>query len=339
MNLPQRCLGLAATLAMTVAVAPTRAQPSAPLADPSLDVYATPAQMIDIGARRLNLRCSGSGTPTVLLEAGQGMTSMSWRKVQPALARSMRVCSYDRAGLGFSDPGPLPRSAPAAADDLHALLRAAKIAPPLVLVGHSLGSYIVRLYANAHRDGVAALVLVDPVSETFAQDAPEAAAREAKLSAENTDYGRRCGEAAHKGELTGATPAAQACVPPPRPAFSTRLNDTLRARMASPSYWDTGLSERDSEATNIAAVRAARTPLGALPLVVLAADGTNDGLAPAERAAADAGYDAGRKRIAALSSAGHVVRVAHSSHNVQEDRPDAVIEAVEHLVAQLRRKP
>lgn len=338
MNLPLR-MGVAATLAMILPSVPSRAEPAPTVPDATLDAYAAPAESIDIGGRRLDLRCSGSGTPTVLLEAGQGMSSMSWRKVQPALARSMRVCAYDRAGLGFSDPAPLPRTARAEADDLHALVRSAKLAPPLVLVGHSLGSYIVRLYVDAHRADVAGLVLVDPVSETFAQDAPDAAAREAKMSAENTEYGRRCGEAAHKGDLARATPAAQACVPPPNPGFSTRLNDVLRARVASPSYWDTGLSERESDAANVAAVRAARTPLGALPLVVLAADGTNDGLAPAERAAADAGYDAGRKRIASLSSAGRVVRVAHSSHNVQEDRPDAIIEAVEHLAAQWRRKP
>ena len=185
MNLPLR-MGVAATLAMILTSVPSRAEPAPTVPDATLDAYAAPAESIDIGGRRLDLRCSGSGTPTVLLEAGQGMSSMSWRKVQPALARSMRVCAYDRAGLGFSDAAPLPRTARAEADDLHALVRSAKLAPPLVLVGHSLGSYIVRLYVDAHRADVAGLVLVDPVSETFAQDAPDAAAREAKMSAENT---------------------------------------------------------------------------------------------------------------------------------------------------------
>lgn len=300
--------------------------PSAP--DRALDIYAAPAQRVDIGGgRHLNLRCSGRGAPTVLLEAGQGMTSMAWRKVQPRVAASMRVCAYDRAGLGFSDPGPLPRSAQAAADDLHALVRAAKLETPLVLVGHSLGSYVVRLYAAAHADEVAALVLVDPVSETLAQDAPEVAAREVKMSEENTDYGRHCAEAARKGELKGDTAAAKACVPPPNPGFSERLNDTLRQRFAGTTFWDAALSEREADAANGAALRALHEH-GTKPLLVLAADGSNAWLPPEQRKAADAAYDAGRRRIAATSTHGRVIPVANSSHDIQEDRPDAVVDAI-----------
>ncbi|MEP7041430.1 MAG: alpha/beta hydrolase [Dokdonella sp.] len=330
--------GAFATSALAASEIP--AQTAAPAPDLSLDLYAAPGQLVDIGGgRHLNLRCSGSGAPTVMLDGGQGSTSMAWRKLQPLLAKSHRVCSYDRAGYGFSDAGPLPRTAQAAADDLHALVRAAKLQTPLILVGHSLASYIARLYTSAHPNEVAALVLVDPVSETLAQDAPAFAQLEAKMSAQNTDYGRSCAQAARNGELDKATPAAEACVPPPFAGLSERLSDSIRQRYRSAVYWDTGVSERESDAANIAAIQSISLADTDLPLIVLAADGTNDWL-PADQAdlrkAADAGYAAGRARIARQSRRGNVVAVAHSSHNIPEEQPAAIARAVEQAAAQVK---
>jgi len=338
----ERLIGIALGALATGALVPatTHAQTkAAPPPDRSLDIYAKPGRLVDIGGgRHLNLRCSGSGTPTVLLDGGQGTTSMSWRKVQPLLAATHRVCSYDRAGLGFSDAGPMPRTAQAEADDLRALVRAAKLDTPVILVGHSLASYIARLYAGAHPADVAALVLVDPVSETLAQDAPAFAELEATMSAQNSDYGRKCGEAARKGDLAKATPAEQACVPPAFPGLSQRLSDSIRQRYRSATYWETSLSERDADAANIAAVKAAAALDPRLPLVVLAADGTNDWV-PAEQAelrkGGDAGYAAGRERIARQSARGSVVAVAHSSHDIPEAQPAAVVQAVAAVSAQI----
>ncbi len=231
-------IALGALLAAAPLCAATPARSAAPPVDLALDVYAAPARLVDIGGgRRLNLRCSGDGAPTVLLDGGQGSTSMTWRKLQPLLAASQRVCSYDRAGLGFSDAGPLPRTAQAETDDLQALVHAAKLQTPLILVGHSLGSYIARLYAAAYPRDVAGLVLVDPVSETLAQDAPAFAEVEAKMSAQNTAYARQCEQAARKGDLATATAAAEACVPPAFPGFSQRLSDSIRQRYRSTQYW------------------------------------------------------------------------------------------------------
>jgi pimeloyl-ACP methyl ester carboxylesterase len=339
----ERLIGLTLSMLLAGALAPatTRAETTAaPPPDRSLDVYAAQGRLVDIGGgRHLNLRCSGSGTPTVLLDGGQGTTSMSWRKVQPLLAATHRVCSYDRAGLGFSDAGPLPRTVQAEADDLHALVRAARLDTPLVLVGHSMASYIARLYAGAHPADVAALVLVDPVSETLAQDAPAFAEVEAKMSAQNSDYGRKCGEAARKGELAKATPAAQACVPPAFPGLSERLSDSIRQRYRSAVYWDTSLSERDADAANIAAMKAAPPLDPRLPLVVLAADGTNDWVAAEQadlRKAGDLGYATGRERIARQSARGSVVAVAHSSHDIPEEQPAAIVQAVAAVTVQIK---
>ena len=128
-------------------------------------LQATPwpaGERIDIGGRALILSCTGTGSPTVVLEAGGGSAADTWVSVQPEVARFTRVCSYDRAGLGQRDPAPTGvRTVQDSVDDLHALLAAADISGPIVLVGHSLGGLIVRLYTSQYPDDVAGLVLID----------------------------------------------------------------------------------------------------------------------------------------------------------------------------------
>ena len=118
--------------------------------------------LVDVGGHRLYVKCTGRGGPTVILEAGLGNTSTTWAQVQPEVARFTTVCSYDRAGLGRSERGPVPRTSQTAVDELQALLRNAGIRGPYVLVGHSFGGYHVQLFAR--QDGgrrVTGVVLVD----------------------------------------------------------------------------------------------------------------------------------------------------------------------------------
>src|SRR3712207_9386654 len=97
-------------------------------------------QMVDVGGYHLHINCVGTGSPTVVIDAGLGDWSASWSSgVQPEAARSTRVCAYDRAGMGWSERGPLPRTAERFAEELHTLLRNANISGPYVLVGHSAG--------------------------------------------------------------------------------------------------------------------------------------------------------------------------------------------------------
>jgi pimeloyl-ACP methyl ester carboxylesterase len=126
--------------------------------------------MIDVGGYRLHIRemepaAAGvaPGTPTVLLEAGIAASSLSWSKVFPEVAKFARVVAYDRAGLGWSDPSPRPRTPPHIAEELHTLLDRANVPRPLVLVGHSFGGYCARYYAHKFPDEVAGMVLVDAV--------------------------------------------------------------------------------------------------------------------------------------------------------------------------------
>lgn len=126
--------------------------------------YPAPGQMIDVGGFRMHLYCTGvntNGSPTVILENGLGSISSAWALVQPEVAKGTSVCSYDRAGMGWSDSSPEPRDAQHIATELHTLLQNAQIAGPYVLVGWSFGGLYAREYAGQYGDEVVGLVLLD----------------------------------------------------------------------------------------------------------------------------------------------------------------------------------
>jgi len=117
--------------------------------------------MVDVGGHRLHIACRGEGGPTVVLDAALGNMSTHWTWVQQELAQTGRVCAYDRAGLGWSEPGPEPRDARQVTSELHALLTNASIPGPYVMVGHSFGGLYAQLYAARYPDQVAGVVLVE----------------------------------------------------------------------------------------------------------------------------------------------------------------------------------
>jgi len=125
--------------------------------------YLPPGRMVDVGGHRLHLCCAGEGSRTVVMDSGLPGSSLSWSLVQPEVAKFTRVCSYDRAGLGWSDVGPTPRTSRRIVEELHRLLKKAEIEGPYVLVGHSFGAPNMRLYASKYPDEVAGMVLVDPL--------------------------------------------------------------------------------------------------------------------------------------------------------------------------------
>src|SRR5829696_10339136 len=124
--------------------------------------YPPPGQLVDVGGYRLHINCTGSGSPTVVIESGWGDSSAAWGWVQPEVAKTTRVCTYDRAGMGWSEPSPEPRTAREFAKELHTLLAKANEPGPYVLVGHSMGGYTVRVYAHDYPEEVVGLVFVDP---------------------------------------------------------------------------------------------------------------------------------------------------------------------------------
>lgn len=125
--------------------------------------YPAPGQMFDVGGHRLHLYCMGEGQPTVLMEAGMSGWSTDWILVQPEIAKVSRVCTYDRAGYGWSEEGPQPRDSRQVVTELHTLLSKAGIEDKIILVGHSLGGLFVQYYARTYPEQVAGIVLVDSV--------------------------------------------------------------------------------------------------------------------------------------------------------------------------------
>ena len=134
-----------------------------------------PGQLVDIGGYRLHLWCTGDGAPAVILDTGLGGSSAGWGFVQPEVARFTRVCSYDRAGMGYSDPGPSPRTARRIANELAELLVRSAISGPVVLVGASIAGFDVRVFASDHPERAAGLVLVDASHEDQAHEVPRMA--------------------------------------------------------------------------------------------------------------------------------------------------------------------
>ncbi len=127
-----------------------------------------PGKLFDVGTHRLHLwdagKASSNGSPTILLEAGLMSTVLSWNEVRNELVKSHRVVSYDRAGLGWSDAGPNPRTVERLVDELHSLLEKAAIRPPYVLVGHSFGGLTMPFFAARYPEEIVGMVLVDPVA-------------------------------------------------------------------------------------------------------------------------------------------------------------------------------
>ena len=124
-----------------------------------------PGRLVDIGGYRLHIWCMGSGKPAVILDSGLGGGAFSWPRVQPEVAKFTQVCAYDRAGMGYSDPGPTPRTSGQIAKELAQLIERSGIEGPVILVGASSGGFNTRIVASEYPERVAGLVLVDASHE------------------------------------------------------------------------------------------------------------------------------------------------------------------------------
>lgn len=308
---------------------------SATLAGPAYDPNLDPARLVRLpDGRRMNLYCLGSGAPTVVLDAGWNGGIGSWGSVQPALSRISRTCAFDRAGMGFSDPGRPPRDSLAIVSDLRQMLQAARIPGPYILVGHSMGALDMRLFAALHTKDIAGLVLVDPASEH--QDARMGGRNDALLAKL-----KACAEAAEAGKLIPGAPDDARCAPPPRAALPEAVRTRLIALERSPGYQRTLFSEYENIATRDSdEIDATRAPLGDLPLIVLTAEKTGLGpnMTPEQQVAVSGLWRRMHDETAALSRRGENRLVMGSGHLIQVEKPEAVIAAVGEVVALARKR-
>ena len=305
--------------------------------------YAKPGQLVELpssgpsGTRQLNLRCSGNGPTTVLLEAGSRGDSTTWYRVQPRLAKQARVCSYDRAGYGFSDEGPRPRDVDADVRDLDSLITAAAIKTPLMMVGHSLGTDIVRRYAELHRDRVAGLVLVDPPEHYIAQYAPDWDASERAATKKRFAFLQRCLDAATAGTLAEAEGDLRQCIAAPDPVWPEAVKASLRDYKLKPGFWRTIQSELANNDTLFSTPIIAVKDKSELPISILVAADTFAEAPSPLREAFEKSRDKTISEIAANTTRSYRVVVANSGHEMQMDQPQAVVDAVSKLLKQLAK--
>ena len=276
-----------------------------------------PGNLVDVGGFRMHIDCVGEGTPTVILDSGLSDSWLSWHKVQPTVSGFTRVCSYDRAGLGWSDSSPKARTSKVFAQELHTLLQNAKVAPPYVLVGHSMGGYDVRVFASLYRPEVAGMVLVDSTH-------PDLYDRLPKLKQATTDWCKTLKR--QEWEMFFGIPRfLHSCGN--GHADSVAMRRTIECRE---SYFRETHAECVSIMDESANEVRATGSLGDLPLVVLMEDpdkNTKEFLSV---------FEQGQMELSHLSRNGKRVIAKGSGHQIQLERPDLVIQAVREVVERCR---
>lgn len=280
----------------------------------------------------------------MILDAALGGSSVSWSLVQPEIARLTRVCSYDRAGFGWSDPGPVPRTAGRMADELRILLRAGGADPPFVLVGHSFGGLVMEVFARRYRSDTAALLLVDPAHpEDWVRPAPKEQ-RKIDRGIVLCRYGAR---AARLGvaRLVGALVAAGALGPArgltwiasrgglsredegilaPVSKLPVEARRPLRYFWSQPRFFEALGSQIESMCASAAeALSAMDGGYGDLPLITISSTDPGDYRLRQQEA------------VARLSTRGRHIIAPASGHWVPLDQPDVVVDAVRELLREL----
>lgn len=325
--------GVARALGLSVLAGAALAQ-GAPAWPEVLAKYPPTGQMVDVGGYKLHLYCQGSGSPgspTVVLEAGSGASGLYWSLVQPEVAKTARVCVYDRAGYGWSEASPKPRTYGVMAEELHTLLKNASIAGPYLLVGHSLGGIIVRHFAYQYPQEVAGLVLVDSATEGQMERFPAALK---KLQSPDDLLKLLQGfEAAITSGEAAKNPDAFL---PLEPRLPRQTAETFRALMLShPKQVRAVRAELEA----IADEKPRPLPsLGNLKLVVLSHGYTDPagqpGVPPEVIREYEGVWAQLQAELAALSSNSKRVVAEKSGHNIQLERPDLVVQAIREVLGQ-----
>src|SRR5215831_6732603 len=303
--------------------------------------FPPPGRLIDVGDHRLHAVCRGRGAPTVVLESAIAASSVSWGRVQPAVAGFASVCAYDRGGFAWSDASPAPPGFSRIVDDLDALLTKLDCATPYVMVGHSFGVFVCLAYTQRHADRVAGLVLVDPPSEWMRLDQRRSRMVQGAvwLSQIGSVLARLGVVRACLALLTGGVPAAPRyfvkVFGPTTAGTIERLVGEIRklppeshpvvqALWCQPKCFH-AMADHLRVLSEATASAGAITSLGDLPVIVISSgDQTPD-------------VTAAHQQLAGMSSRGRVVVASKSGHWVPYDEPELIVDAIHEIVDTFRR--
>lgn len=278
--------------------------------------YPPLGQMVDVGGYRLHINCTGTGSPTVVIEAGLGGWSLTWNSVQEEVAKTTRVCTYDRAGMGYSEASLLARTAEQFAFELHTLLERAGIAGPYVLVGHSLGGLTVRIFVRDYPTEVAGVVLIESMNprqmtQPQTETAPQTSYQPSAFSL--PFFLGRIGLVRLLAAPLGLIQNLPAETQPAYAAFAV-----------TPRTIQTWVDEFTNVQVSLAQASAVSS-FGDLPLIVLTA---------ALNQQAD--WQTMQTELLLLSSNSQQMMADKSGHNMEVDQPEAAVAAIANMVSRLR---
>ena len=298
--------------------------------------YPPLGQLVDIGGYRLHMHVEGEGTPTVVLDSGAGGIGLTWELIRPAIARVTRTVVYDRAGLGWSEPGPHPRDARTMARELHTMLTNAKIAGPYILVGHSLGGPVARQFAAKYPEEVAGLVMVDSAHEQQMKRFPAAMVKMVNSMKGMFVVMRLLSRSGAFALNPKMIPLDDKGKLDPRTAELTRA-----VIAASNSHLDVMIAE--SESVYAGQTQPVKT-LGDLPLTVISHGELDANAVPAslgqtvrddyERAWQDL-----QTEIASLSTRVRHIVAKRSGHNIHYEEPEIIVQSVLEMIEAVSPKP
>ncbi len=280
--------------------------------------YRPPGRIVDVEGNNIHINCTGEGSPTVILESGLGGGSLDWSLVQPEVAKFGRVCSYDRAGIVWSSASDGPRNASNISDELYKLLKTARVAPPYVLVGHSIGGVYVQLFAARHPDEVAGVVLVD--------------------SSHQDQLAIVAGIPSFVPYLfKAAAPVGIARIVNSLEDFPNLSAEAKTERAGLYSHTHTVFAIANEMAAvpeSLAELRNSPMQLGAKPLIVLSR-GLSDGASPETEAA----WRSLQTELVKSSSNGKQVIAEKSCHYIQFYEPELVTVAIRDVIRAAAEKP
>ena len=291
--------------------------------------YLPPGQRVDVGGHRLHIYCVGKGSPTVIIDGGTGGWSISYRHLQMEIAQNTRVCTFDRAGMGWSDAGPKPRTSQQIVDELHTLLNNVGLKPPYLLVGHSFGGYNARIYADRYPDEVAGMVLVEAAHEEQWSRLPP----EVKVLLYSSLGQLRVARMMSRLGLIRlmGVPALSELSPELRPAYV--------AAMLNSKTYDTLVAEIESVEES-AAQLAATGSLGDMPLAVISARNSFDAFRspnndiPYEKA--DRAWMEMQMELVALSTSSSHHISETGTHRIHFTEPALVVNSIREVIRKVQ---